>query len=320
MDTHTISWDEARVLALIANKTQESLTLDYKRSPSLDRSDGKRAELSKDVSAFANSAGGIIVHGMEENGHVPIRIDGGYDPNDITKEWLEDIITSWIHPRVDGLRIYQVHLSDPHAGRVAYVIEIPPARSLAPHQASDHKYYKRFNFKSVPMEDYEVRDLLRRATAPDLRCRLLIGLMGAYNRSLLYDHVIVGVREGRQYSEPIRVQLGIENVSPAPAEYAIFTIDCPTDLLHVSSMAVGMNGAATSPMTTRFVHRHGVPHDFPLWQGEIWLPDQAYFSIAIPDRLTEGSWDFSVTASAPGFRRSSRVRFVLDYDILSIVP
>jgi len=33
----------------------------------------------------------------------------------------------------------------------------------APHQAYDHRYYKRYNFQSIPMEDYEVRDLMRRS-------------------------------------------------------------------------------------------------------------------------------------------------------------
>jgi hypothetical protein len=35
--------------------------------------------------------------------------------------------------------------------------------------AADNRYYKRYNFQSIPMEDYEVRDLARRAEAPDLR-------------------------------------------------------------------------------------------------------------------------------------------------------
>src|SRR5262249_49751212 len=35
--------------------------------------------------------------------------------------------------------------------------------SRAPHQANHHRYYKRSNFESKPMEDYEVRDLMRRS-------------------------------------------------------------------------------------------------------------------------------------------------------------
>ena len=50
-------------------------------------------------------------------------------------------------------------------GKVAYVVSIPQS-IRAPHQASDKKFYKRFNFESVPMEEYEIRDLARRSSAP----------------------------------------------------------------------------------------------------------------------------------------------------------
>src|SRR3989442_7947324 len=41
------------------------------------------------------------------------------------------------------------------------------ATTNAPHQAPDNKYYYRQNFQSVPMEDYQVRDTMRRATTPE---------------------------------------------------------------------------------------------------------------------------------------------------------
>ena len=35
--------------------------------------------------------------------------------------------------------------------------------------ANDNRFYKRFNFQSVPMEEYEVRDVSRRLDSPDLK-------------------------------------------------------------------------------------------------------------------------------------------------------
>jgi len=81
-------WDEASIRELIASQVQESLTLDYKSCGSLARTDAKKREISKDVSAFANSAGGTIVYGVVEDKHVPTEIDVGYLPTDISKEWL----------------------------------------------------------------------------------------------------------------------------------------------------------------------------------------------------------------------------------------
>jgi predicted HTH transcriptional regulator len=51
---------------LIDDEIQESLTLDYKASPALAKDSKSRDELCKDVSAFANSAGGQIIYGIEE--------------------------------------------------------------------------------------------------------------------------------------------------------------------------------------------------------------------------------------------------------------
>jgi hypothetical protein len=59
--------------------------------------------------------------------------------------------------------IKQIALPSRGADKVAYAIEVPQATERAPHQSHRHIYYKRFNFESVPMEDYEVRDLMRRS-------------------------------------------------------------------------------------------------------------------------------------------------------------
>lgn len=156
-------WDEAYLLELIRVEEQEGLRLDYKASAALDKTDNKKNEISRDVSAFANSAGGFLVYGMLENKHVPTSIDVGVDRNVITKEWLESVIKSRISPIIDDFTVKQVSLPGKSPNQVAYVVEIPQATSRAPHQAYDHRYYKRYNYESTPMEDYEVRDLMRRS-------------------------------------------------------------------------------------------------------------------------------------------------------------
>ena len=105
---------------LIADGVMESLTLDYKQSLALSKEDKKRDELCKDVTAFANSAGGQLVFGIQEDKHVPISIDDGAPP-EITKEWIEQVIDSRIQPRVEGLIIYLI----PLATGLGFVIDIP---------------------------------------------------------------------------------------------------------------------------------------------------------------------------------------------------
>lgn len=157
-------WAEDDLKELIRNQIQESVNLDYKRCPSLQKTQAKKDEVSKDVSALANSAGGVLVYGVEENGHVPTGLDSGYDPTDITKEWLEQVIQGNIRPRINGIHVNQVALTISHPNKVAYVVTIPQGGTA--HQAADFRYYKRFNFESVPMHDHEVKDVMNRLRFP----------------------------------------------------------------------------------------------------------------------------------------------------------
>jgi len=140
-------WTEQDVADLIASQVEEYLGLDYKAAAALAKTDKSRADLSKDVSAFANSAGGLLVYGVTEKDHLPEAIDP-IDPNIITKEWLEQVINSRIQRRISGVLIFPIQLSGTYSGKVVYVISVP-ASPDAPHQASDKLYYKRFNFQSV---------------------------------------------------------------------------------------------------------------------------------------------------------------------------
>ena len=210
MKQNAWDWDEQDLLDLIRLEVQEGLELDYKQCDALQRSDGKKNEISKDVSAFANSAGGVIVYGMKEDGHVPTAIDVGFNPNEISKEWLEQVINSRIQRRIDGVRVNQVALLTTSRGKVAYVVVIP-ASIRAPHQAADKRFYKRFNFESVPMEEYEIRDTANRSAVPDLDIEF--SFIAGGPKAML-------VGEGAYYSE-IELIAVISNAAQAVAEYAV---------------------------------------------------------------------------------------------------
>lgn len=139
---------------LIKNQLEENLSLEYKSAASLGRSDGKKRELTKDISSFANAAGGTIIFGLKEfddrsRRHLPERFDP-INSNDFAKEWL-DQICGLIKPRIDNLAISPIHVG-PAPTDFVYVVDIP--QSSTAHQALDLRYYKRRNFESSPMEDY----------------------------------------------------------------------------------------------------------------------------------------------------------------------
>lgn len=179
----TRTWQESTIREYVTNAIQESLVLDYKAADALGSSEGKKSEITKDVSAMANSAGGVIIYGVKElkdpaKKHLPEDIDP-IDQTIITKEWLEQVINN-IRPRIDGIVIHPVALSL-GANNVVYVIEIP--QSSTAHQANDKRYYKRFNFLSVPMEDYEIRDVMSRAQYPKIELNFEIDIETKVRRS-----------------------------------------------------------------------------------------------------------------------------------------
>jgi hypothetical protein len=152
---------------LINNQIEESLILEYKAAPALENSQGKKKEMSKDISAMANSNGGTIIYGIaefqdEQRKHLPERIDS-VDRTKFSKEWIEQVINSNISPRINGIVIHSIQLTS-GTNDVVYVIDIP--QSDTAHQANDLKYYKRFNFQSVAMYDYEIKDVMNRLTHP----------------------------------------------------------------------------------------------------------------------------------------------------------
>lgn len=206
-------WDENDLLALVIAQTQENIELDFKESASLQNTDKKKDEISKDVSAFANSAGGTLIYGMKEDTstHVVTGLDAGSDPTVITKEWLEQVINSRIHQRIDGVRIHQVPLTTTSLGRVTYVV-YTPASSRAPHQASDKRFYKRFNFQSIPMEEYEIRDISHRSVVPDLRIEFTLP-----NNKLTFN-------QGDTFSVPFPLNATITNDAVEPADYAVIAL------------------------------------------------------------------------------------------------
>ena len=158
---------EADLLALISAGVEESAALDYKRADSLNkRDDRKKTEITKDVSSFANSAGGVIIYGVAEGStadtrHRPESLSP-VDRGEHSKEWLDQICAG-IQPPIDGLEIHSIQLSSAQ-NHVAYVLVIPA--STTAHQATDGRYYQRRNFLAEWMEDYQIRDVMNRRSHP----------------------------------------------------------------------------------------------------------------------------------------------------------
>ena len=165
------AWTLERIEQLIRDRVPEDSGLDYKGSESLDfrgSSPKNKHELARDVSAFANAGGGVIIYGVAESPRsVPHNLDGGVDPAEITRERLEQIIHDNLRPSFGGVTPHLIELQN---GRLAVVIEVAQSTALAPHQAPDNIYYQRVGSRNVPMADFQIRDVMNRGSVPDIRC------------------------------------------------------------------------------------------------------------------------------------------------------
>ncbi len=153
------------VMSLITDQVEESIYLDFKDARALDKGEKKRIDLSKDVASFANSDGGIIVYGIKEDNHVASEISF-IDGNEFTKEWLEQVINSSVQRHISGINIYPIR-DNGDISKTIYIVKIPLSYD-APHLSKDNRYYKRYNFMSVPMEEYEVRQSYNRKDKTEL--------------------------------------------------------------------------------------------------------------------------------------------------------
>jgi len=146
---------EQDILNILNSRLEESINIEFKSGEALSNLQGHKKEISKDVSAFANSDGGLIFYGVNEDNHIASSLSY-IDGNQFNKEWLENIITTTIQQRIDGLKIIPVRFEN-KIEQTVYVVKIPKS-SNSPHLHADKRYYRRYNFQSVAMEEYEVRD------------------------------------------------------------------------------------------------------------------------------------------------------------------
>ena len=154
-----------QILQLVKDQERENVKLDYKSIGALTNNDHNKQEISKDISAFANSAGGTIIYGVYEENHIPQGFDGtkGIESK---KEWLEQVINSNIYPRIEDINVYCVPIED----NVVIVVSI--SESYTAHQANDHRYYHRYGSESLAMEDYQVKQTMNKANQPLLKLRI----------------------------------------------------------------------------------------------------------------------------------------------------
>jgi len=257
----TETFDQADIDAILANKAEESPYLEFKRADSYTKVDiaGKvgddaKHEISRDVSAFANSDGGILIYGIAEANHVADSLSP-IDGNIFTKERLEQLIADKIKRSIifyiDSIR-YSGNFS-----QSIYVVRIPRSSS-SPHQASDGKFYKRGNFRKEVMREWEIRDSYNRPTKTELK---------------ILDPIIKGgIRHGvgeRVVTYNATIEFQIQNIGKAIEIMYKLEVMIPHEISRVSNEPGYLQDFfKAKSITEENYDIYSIPHETELYQNE----------------------------------------------------
>lgn len=230
-------WNYEKIEQMINDQIPEGLTIEYKRRDSLLRTEEKRVEITKDVSAMANAAGGVILYGVagyneKAKKHLPEQIDP-IEIGSFTPEWLQQMIDN-IRPRVDGLVITPI-LVTPDGKFVIYAVEIP--QSATAHQALDKRYHKRLNATTIAMEDYEIRDVMARSKHPRLDLKFTIVRSRVKpERSSLLTPMFNERAEDKVVRVRYQLVITCNNIGSILANYVTLNLKIPSVAVHASEM------------------------------------------------------------------------------------
>lgn len=204
--------NEAHLNALVDTQTCEDAYLDLKRElPRLDG--GGRHEFLADVSAFANSSGGDLIYGIDEDGEgrASALVPQPGNPDEEARRF-QDVLMNGVEPRIPGVQVQPV----PVRGGFILVIRVPQSWS-GPHRVKTNQhFFIRENGRKRQLDVPEVRGLFLRSEQQALRVREFrterLGkiLSGDAPHRLVPGALLVG------HFIPTQAALGLVQIDPIP--------------------------------------------------------------------------------------------------------
>ncbi|WP_331734874.1 ATP-binding protein [Streptomyces sp. NBC_00887] len=134
----------------VDSQIPEGVDLDWKKDFYQGTDAGKK-ELAKDVCAMANTAGGMVVIGVDDGkqDHAHALAPSGPAPGR-GEEWIRSVLANWIQPVVPHVGVRSVK-SSTEVGKVYWLLTVPPS-TQTPHAVA------------APGNDYNFRVHVRHGT------------------------------------------------------------------------------------------------------------------------------------------------------------
>jgi hypothetical protein len=256
--------------AFVSESKAEDLYLDFKRKSNANiaaLNDDDKKNLSKAMSGFANSAGGIIVWGV-------IAERGGNDPElpDVAKSLapiknldafhsnLNDLLQLATKPTVAHARNVKVSVPSPMEG---YVVTYVPEVENPPYRAewSGRHYYKRAGSRFYEMEPFDIRDVVSRGRYPKIEIQTSWSPIETRNDLHLYELEVVLTNRGPSLLDSFKFEIDYPVAISARAQTSFFM-----QSLGELSGIIGNNGEARERAT---VISHLGLTSIPLFPNEV---------------------------------------------------
>nr|WP_315382009.1 ATP-binding protein [uncultured Sphingomonas sp.] len=253
--------DIETIRALITSKTEETHSLEFKQ-----KSDPTARELSKEdkknlgeiLSGFANATGGTAVIGIKTAKLNGVDCAVSIEPIDAVSDVLsryQAYISECVAPPILGLTMKAIPDEN---GRGIIVINIPQgnARRHMSIASGHHRYYRRVSESFVPMQHYEVEEMMRAKISPKLDFVYRIRSAGSIGSNRMFT-----------------IQFGLKNLSRVTAKFPYISYENGPGHPRPSQYGLDGNGRHLWPNLSL-----GSDHaTFAAGADQVIHPDQEYF-------------------------------------------
>lgn len=209
---------EADIRRLITDRAQEGPHLDFKRDLPPTWDGAAKQELLADVTAFANTGGGDIVYGVDENAAAEASAVCPQALASVDQEIrrLQDFLLNLVDPRLPGVQIQGVQITEGEATGYVLIIRVPQSWA-SPHRLKTNQHvYVREGLRKRPLDVPELRALFVRTEGQAQRIR---DFRSDRLAKVLTGETPVPLKAGPQlvvHAIPTQAALGLVQIDPVP--------------------------------------------------------------------------------------------------------
>lgn len=208
--------EQAHIEQFVAEKTREGPHLDFKRDLPVAWNDAAKHEFLADATAFANSGGGDLVFGVEEDGQAQAMAVIPQVIANVDQEIrrLQDFLLHLAEPRLPGVKVHAVKVSVSGTGGYVVVVRIPQSWS-GPHRVKTNQhFFVRDGLRKRQLDIPEIRSLFLRTEnqaqrVSDFRTERLGKILSGNSPQRLVDGPILIA-----HLIPTQAALGVVQIDP----------------------------------------------------------------------------------------------------------